>query len=125
MRGLMTSGPCTAAKDRLVYRLCEVVPSDLEPSVGVGDAKFPAFVAARTGQPGLPTWVPPDATRFLSAHSIDLLPISAEIKTSLHLLGLHRMGEVFPTPQGAFGGSVRLRRSTSVVAVQRHRQTGH
>ncbi len=89
-------------EDRLVCALLEVVPGDLEPSVGVGDAKFPAFVAARTGRAGQATRVPSDAARFLSPHSIDLLPVSPEIKAGLHLLGLHNMGDVSQLPKGLF-----------------------
>jgi len=87
------------SEDRLVHTLLGVVPCDLEPSAGVGNAKFPAFVAARTGKAGQATWVPSDAARFLAPHSIDLLPTSPEIKASLHLLGLHTMGEVSQLPK--------------------------
>ena len=85
---------------RLVYTLLGVVPHDLEPAVGVGDAKFPAFVAARTGKALEVTWAPSDPARFLSPHSIDLLPLSAEIKSGLRLLGLHTMGDVAKLPNG-------------------------
>lgn len=87
-------------EDRLVYMLLGAVPHDLEPAVGVGNAKFPAFVAARTGKAMEVNRVPADAGRFLSPHPVDLLPVSAEIKTSLHLLGLHTMGEVAALPEG-------------------------
>ena len=94
------SGALYGGEDRLVYTLLGVIPHDLEPAVGVGDAKFPAFVAARTGKALEVTWVPSNTARFLSPHSIDLLPLSAEIKTSLRLFGLHTMGEVAKLPKG-------------------------
>ncbi|MCE2527412.1 MAG: hypothetical protein J4G00_07760 [Actinomycetia bacterium] len=87
-------------EEHLVYTLLRAVPHDLEPAVGVADAKFPAFVAARTGKAMQVVWVPADATRFLSPHSIDLLPVSAEIKEGLHLLGLHTIGAVAELPKG-------------------------
>lgn len=93
-------GALYGGEDRLVYTLLKVVPGYLDPSAGVGDAKFPAFVAARAGKAGQAYWVPSDAARFLSPHSIDLLPISPDIKTGLHLLGLHNMGEVSQLPKG-------------------------
>ena len=85
---------------RLVYTLLGVVPHDLGSALGVGDAKFPAFVAARTAKGRKVSWVPSDVARFLSPHPIDLLPLSAEIKESLRLLGLHTMGEVAELPKG-------------------------
>lgn len=93
-------GALYGSEARLVCMLLEAVPHDLEPAVGVGDAKFPAFVAARTGKAMQVVWAPSDTTRFLSPHSIDLLPVSAEIKEGLHLLGLHTMGKVAELPKG-------------------------
>ena len=86
-------------EERLVYTLLGAVPHDLQPAVGVADAKFPAFVASRTGKAMQVVWAPADATRFLSAYSIDLLPVSAGIKEGLHLLGLHTMGAVAELPK--------------------------
>ncbi len=93
-------GALYGGEPRLVYTLLGVIPHDLEPSVGVGAAKFPAFVAARAGKARQVSWVPSDAARFLSPHPIDLLPVSGEIKESLRLLGLHTMGEVAELPKG-------------------------
>ena len=87
-------------EERLVYALLGVVPHDLAPAVGVSDAKFPAFVAALTGKPMQVTRTPSDVARFLSPHSVDLLPLSDEIKTGLRLLGLHTMGKVARLPKG-------------------------
>lgn len=87
-------GALYGGENRLVKAILQVVPPDLEPSAGVGPAMFPAYVAARTAPALGAQWVPADVARFLSPHSIDLLPVSSEIKTGLHLLGLHTMGEV-------------------------------
>ena len=60
---------------RLVAALLNAVPQDLTPRVGVGDAKFPAYVAARAARPLGAVWVPQDVAGFLSPHAIDLLPV--------------------------------------------------
>ena len=60
----------------------------------MADAKFPAFVAARTCAAHGAFRVPGDAAGFLAPHAVDLLPVSAEIKTELHRFGLHTMGAV-------------------------------
>ena len=54
-------------EDRLVAALLNAVPRDLKPRAGVGDAKFPAFVAARSSAALGTTRVPPDAAGFLAA----------------------------------------------------------
>nr|MDE0500765.1 hypothetical protein [bacterium] len=100
-------------EDRLVYMLLGAVPHDLEPAVGVGNAKFPAFVAARTGKAMGVNRVPPDAGRFLAPHPVDLLPVSAEIRANLHLLGLHTMGEVAALPQGLLADQFGLEGSAA------------
>ena len=78
---------------RLVNALLNAVPQDLAPRAGVAEAKFPAFVAAREashqGPPG-----PTDAASFLAPHSVDLLPVPADLKVALHRFGLHTMGDV-------------------------------
>ena len=50
---------------RLVNALLNAVPQDLAPRVGVAEAKFPAFVAAKTSDPLRATRVPIDASRSL------------------------------------------------------------
>ena len=58
---------------RLVNTLLNAVPQDLAPRAGVAEAKFPAFVAARTSGPLRATRVPIDAVSFLAPHPVDLL----------------------------------------------------
>ena len=42
-------------EERVVRALLDAVPADLKPRIGVADAKFPAFVAARMRAPGCHT----------------------------------------------------------------------
>ena len=81
-------------EDRTVYALLNALPDYLRPRIGVGDAKFPAFVAARTSDaPGVAR-VPPDAAAFLAPHSVNLLPVGPEVPGLMHRFGLHTMGGV-------------------------------
>ena len=79
---------------RLVKALLNAVPQGLAPRAGVAEAKFPAFVAARTSAPLRATRVPIDAVSFLAPHPVDLLPVPADLKVALHRFGLHTMGNV-------------------------------
>ncbi len=81
-------------EDRVVAALLNSVPEHLTPRVGVADAKFPAFVAARTTKALGAAWVPSDAAAFLAPHPLDLLPISSDVKTAMRRFGLHAMGDV-------------------------------
>ena len=95
----------------VVSTLLNAVPAYLNPRVGVADAKFPAFVAARTCRPLGAFRVPDHVGTFLAPHSIDLLPISAGVKTGMHRFGLHTMeavasmsGHVLTDQFGSEGG---------------------
>ena len=79
---------------RLVNALLNAVPQDLAPRVGVAEAKFPAFVAAKASGPLRATRVPIDAVSFLAPHPVDLLPVPADLKVALHRFGLHTLGDV-------------------------------
>ncbi len=81
-------------EDRVVDALLAAVSRDLTPRVGVADAKFPAFVAARTSKPLQAAWVPIDAVAFLAPHPIDLLPLSSDVKTAMRRFGLYAMGDI-------------------------------
>ena len=78
----------------VISALLNAVPGHLRPRVGVADARFPAFVATRTRAAHGAFRVPEDAAAFLAPYAIDLLPVSAEIRTELHRFGLHTMGAV-------------------------------
>ena len=79
---------------RLVTTLLNTVSQDLAPRVGVADAKFPAYVAARTSQPLGSVKVPRDAARFLAPHPVDLLPVPPSVTEEMLRLGLHTLGDV-------------------------------
>ena len=78
----------------VVSALLNAVPAYLSPRVGVADAKFPAFVAAGTCGAHGAFRVPEDVASFLAPHSIDLLPVSEDLKRELHRFGLHSMEAV-------------------------------
>ena len=78
----------------LVNVLLNAVPQDLAPRVGVAEAKFPAFVAAKTSGPLRATRVPIDAVSFLAPHPVDLLLVPADLKVALHRFGLHTLGDM-------------------------------
>ena len=78
---------------QVVQALLEAVPADLTARIGVADAKFPAFVAARMREPGV-SRAPEDVRGFLAPYSVELLPVEADVKGKLQRFGLYRMGEV-------------------------------
>ena len=80
-------------EEGVVRALLEAVPADLTARIGVADAKFPAFVAARMREPGV-SHAPEDVRGFLAPYSIELLPVDADVKSKLQRFGLYRMGEV-------------------------------
>ena len=79
---------------RLVSALLHSLPEYLHPRVGLGEGKFPSFVAARVSRTQGATRVPSDAVSFLAPHSIGLLPLASHVKDKLHRFGLHTMGDV-------------------------------
>ena len=78
----------------VVSALLNAVPAYLGPRIGVADAKFPGFVAARTCAVHGAFRVPDDVRTFLAPYAIDLLPIPADVKSEMHRFGLHTMGTV-------------------------------
>ncbi len=81
-------------EDGTVHALLRALPDYLQPRIGVGNAKFPASVAALTSDaPGV-SCVPPDAAAFLAPHSVDLLPVDPEVHSRMHRFGLRTMGDV-------------------------------
>ena len=78
----------------VVSALLNAVPAYLTPRIGVADAKFPAFVASRTCKTHGATRVPNNARAFLAPHSIDLLPVSADVKAEMRRFGLRTMGDL-------------------------------
>ena len=78
----------------VVSALLNAVPAYLNARVGVADAKFPAFVAARTCKTHGATRVHDNARAFLAPHSIALLPVSADVKAEMRRFGLRTMGDL-------------------------------
>ena len=79
---------------RLVNALLNAVPQYLMPRVGVGDAKFPAYAAARSSRPLGAVQAPPDVAGFLAPQPVDLLPVPFKVRDELHRLGLHTLGDL-------------------------------
>ena len=79
---------------RLVTTLLNAVSQDLAPRVGMGEAKFPAYVAARTSQPLGAAKVPPDVAGFLAPQPVDLLPIPAKVRAEMCRFGLQTLGDL-------------------------------
>ena len=84
---------------RLVNALLNAVPRDQAPRVGVAEVKFSALVAATISEPSGATRVPADTASFLAPHSVELLPVSPELKIALHRFGLHTLGNVASMPE--------------------------
>ena len=78
----------------VVSALLNAVPAYLGPRIGVADAKFPGFVAARTCAAHGAFRVPNDVRSFLAPYAIDLLPVPTGVKSEMHRFGLHTMGTV-------------------------------
>ena len=87
---------------RLVNALLNAVPRNLTPRIGVAEVKFPALVAATISEPSRATRVPADAASFLAPHSVDLFPVSPELKIALHRFGLHTLRDVASMAEATF-----------------------
>ena len=74
--------------------LMDAVPSSLAARVGIGDSKFTSYIAARTAKPLGISVCSADVAELLAPLSITLLPLSDELKRSLHGFGVHTMGQV-------------------------------
>ena len=81
--------------------LLNAAPEYFNPRVGVADAKFLAYAVARTAKPMSVVRVQDDAPAFLALISIDILPVSAELKSALHRFGLWLLGDVASTGRRA------------------------
>ncbi len=79
---------------RLITTLAQAIPHSLGPRIGVGEGKFPAYIAAVASGAGRATRVPTDVSGFLKDFSVDLLPISWNKKERLHGFGLHTIGSL-------------------------------
>ena len=89
---------------RLVNALLNAVPQYLMPRVGVGDAKFPAYAAARSSRPLGAAQAPPDVAGFLAPQPEGLLPVPFKVRGELHRLGLHTLGGLAAMKQDTLAG---------------------
>jgi nucleotidyltransferase/DNA polymerase involved in DNA repair len=82
--------------------LLACAPASLRPRLGIGPGKFPALVAAQQSRRGEARELSSeDVAAFLSATSIDNLPISHDTKRRLHLLGLKTLGALAVLPRSS------------------------
>lgn len=87
--------------DALSRRLLQAAPPLLRPHLGMATTKFTARVAAQHARPGQVYSMPPEYARaFLAPHSIDLLPVSHEMKRELRQLGLTHLRDLARRPPG-------------------------
>lgn len=79
-----------------------VVPRCFSPRVGVAAGKFTAWVAAHSARPLRPMSVPDETQEtFLSEAPSSLLPVDAEIRRRLDLMGLRKLGQIARLPRAA------------------------
>lgn len=94
--------------DALADALLQSIPPILRPRLGMATTKFTAYVAAQHGHTGQIQKVPAAyAKAFLAPHTVDLLPVSAELKQQLYQLGLTQLRDLARLPlskvQARFG----------------------
>ena len=82
------------SEDGAVFALMDAIPDYLNPRIGVANAKFPAYAAARIAGPMNVVRAPDDVGDFLSLMSIAILPVSAHLKAALGRFGLRVIGDV-------------------------------
>jgi nucleotidyltransferase/DNA polymerase involved in DNA repair len=87
--------------------------TELQPSIGWDSGKFTAHAAANIALPGKIRLVSrEEEVPFLSPLSINLLPLSPEVKHELTLLGIHTLGKFAQLPTTAvvrrFGPAARM-----------------
>ena len=80
-------------EEKAASALLDAVPGWLNARVGVGSSKFASYIAARTAGVRSVAVCPADEAGFLAPMSIDLLPLSDDLKRSLHGFGVHTMGQ--------------------------------
>ena len=80
-------------EEKAASALLDAVPGWLNARVGVGSSKFTSYIAARTADVHSVVACPTDEAEFLAPLSIELLPLSEDLKRSLHGFGVHTMGQ--------------------------------
>ena len=82
------------SESKVASALLDAVPGWLGARVGVGGSKFASYMAARSADVRSVAACPADEAGFLAPLSIELLPLSNDLKRSLHGFGVHTMGQV-------------------------------
>ena len=87
--------------------LLNTVPYTMSPRIGISVGKFPALIIARRAESGHARFVFDDVRKTIASISVDLLPVSRDIKYQLRSFGLSTLGDVarIPSPglQAQFG----------------------
>ncbi|MCL0043915.1 hypothetical protein M1N24_00085 [Dehalococcoidia bacterium] len=81
-------------EDQLIDGLLGSLPRYLKPCIGISTGKFPAYIASLSAEPGKAFKTPMDLRGFLAPFSVDILPVPWEIKSRLHIFGLHTLGQL-------------------------------
>ncbi|MEE8473195.1 MAG: DNA polymerase Y family protein [Dehalococcoidia bacterium] len=86
--------------EQLISGLLQAVPQHLEPRLGIGRGKFPAYLAALSAGPGEACGPPPEVRQFLAPFPVEVLPVPWEVKDRLRSFGLDTLGRVADLPLG-------------------------
>ena len=81
-------------EEKAASALLDAVPDWLNARVGVGGSKFTSYIAARTADVRSVVVCPTGEAGFLAPLSIELLPLSEDLKRSLQNFDVHTMGRV-------------------------------
>lgn len=81
-------------EEKAASALLDAVPGWLNARVGISGSKFTSYIAARTADPLDISACSADAAELLAPLSIALLPLSDDLKTSMHGFGVYTMGQV-------------------------------
>ena len=81
-------------EEKAAVALIDAVPGWMNARVGVGRSKFTSYMAARTADVRSVAACPADEAAFLAPLSVELLPLSDDLKRSLHGFGVHTMGQL-------------------------------
>ena len=81
-------------QEKAASALLAALPDWLNTRVGVGRSKFTSYMAARTADVRSVVACPADEAGFLAPLSIELLPLSEDLKRSLQNFDVHTMGRV-------------------------------
>ncbi len=87
-------------EEKAASALLDAVPRWLNARVGISDSKFTSYIAARTADPLDISACSADAAELLAPLSIALLPLSDDLKTSMHGFGVYTMGQVASLSRG-------------------------